>query len=85
MAAGRAGEELDPGAGAILIVFWLTLLFASFGLFAPRNFTMAAALFLCCLVTSSALTMVVELYTPFEGTVRLSDAPMRYAIELIGH
>lgn len=73
-----------PVPALILIVFWLALLLASFGLFAPRNITMTVALFLCCLVTSSALMMVVELYSPFEGIVRLSDAPMRYAIELIG-
>ena len=75
----------NPVPALIQIVFWLTLLFASFGLFAPRNITTTIALFLCCLVTSGALAMVVELYTPFVGTVRLSDAPMRYAIELIGH
>lgn len=74
-----------PLPALILIVFWLTLLFTSFGLFAPRNITMTIALFLCALVASSALAMVVELYTPFIGTVRLSDAPMRYAIEMISH
>ena len=74
-----------PVPALILIVFWLTLLFASFGLFVPRNITTTIALFLCCLVTSGALAMVVELYTPFVGTIRLPDAPMRYAIELIGH
>jgi hypothetical protein len=32
-----------------VVVFWLTLLFLSFGLFAPRNATAILALFLCAL------------------------------------
>jgi len=74
-----------PVPALILIVFWLALLFASFGLFAPRNLTAAGALFLCCLAVSSAIAMIADLYTPFEGPVRLSDAPMRYAAEVISH
>jgi hypothetical protein len=33
----------------VLVVFWLSLLFLSFGLFAPRNRTAIIALFLCAL------------------------------------
>ena len=36
-----------PKAFVALLVFWLTLLFASFALFAPPNFTSAATLTLC--------------------------------------
>ncbi len=36
-----------PFLGAV--VLWLTVLFASFGLFAPRNVTVVVALFLCAL------------------------------------
>jgi uncharacterized membrane protein len=38
----QAGQG-TPKAFIALLVFWLTLLFASFGLFAPRNLTSAAA------------------------------------------
>lgn len=32
-----------------ILVFWLTMIFASFGMFAPRNGTVISALFLCAL------------------------------------
>ena len=67
----------------ILLVFWLTLLFASFGLFAPRNFTTAVALFLCSLAVSGGIEMVLDMDNPFEGVVRVSSAPMSHAMEMI--
>jgi hypothetical protein len=36
----------------VVVVFWLTLLFLSFGLFAPRNATAILALFLCALAVA---------------------------------
>ena len=69
----------------ILVVFWLTILFASFGLFAPRNVTVTVALFLCSLAVSGGIAMILEMNTPFEGVVRISSAPMRHALEVIGH
>src|SRR5205085_10282695 len=41
--AGQGTPKLFLG----LVVFWLALLFASFGLFAPRNLISALALILC--------------------------------------
>jgi hypothetical protein len=38
-----------------MLVFWLTLLFGSFGLFAPRNVTTVVALFLCSLAVSGGV------------------------------
>jgi hypothetical protein len=67
----------------IMLVFWLTLLFASFGLFAPRNFTTIAALFLCSLAISGGIEMVHDMDNPFEGVVHVSSAPMRHAMEVI--
>lgn len=32
-----------------VLIFWLTITFASFGLFAPRNATVIAVLFVCTL------------------------------------
>jgi uncharacterized membrane protein len=36
----------------LVVVFWLSLLFLSFGLFAPRNATAILALFLCALAVA---------------------------------
>jgi hypothetical protein len=47
--AQQVGEG-TPKAFVALLVFWLALLFASFGLFAPHNPTSAVILTLCALV-----------------------------------
>jgi hypothetical protein len=78
-----------PFLGAVTL--WLTVLFASFGLFA-RNVTAIIALFLCAFAVSAAIKLILDLDTPFEGRIRLSrppihisSEPMRDAIEAIRH
>lgn len=74
-----------PGPVLILVVFWQTLLFASFGLFAPKNLTATIALGLCVVAAASGIAMVLEMEmdTPFQGLIRLSSAPIHYALDVI--
>jgi hypothetical protein len=72
-----------PKAFVALLVFWLTLLFASFGLFAPRNLTCAVTLTLCALAVAGAITMILELEQGFGGVVRISSEPMRHAVQIL--
>jgi hypothetical protein len=51
----------------IIVVFWLCLLFMSFGLFSPRNATVTVALFLCAIAVAGAVQTMVDLSKPFEG------------------
>lgn len=67
-----------------ILVFWLTVIFISFGLFAPRNATVLAALFLCATAVSGALYLILEMDHPFDGLIQISDAPMRHALSLLG-
>jgi hypothetical protein len=69
-----------PKAFLALVTFWLTLLFASFGLFAPRNLTSAFALALCAIAVSGAVEMILEFEQPFTRLVRISPLPMRNAV-----
>jgi hypothetical protein len=62
-----------------VLVFWLTITFTSFGVFAPRNPTVLAVLFVCAVSVSSALFLVLELDLPFEGLIKVSSDPLRYA------
>jgi hypothetical protein len=48
-----------------ILVFWLTVNFISFGLFAPRNTTVIGTLFLCALAVAGAIFLIHELYQPF--------------------
>jgi len=73
-----------PQPFMFVMVAWVGIIFGSFGLFAPRNPTVITILFLCALSVSGALFLVLELDTPFEGIVRVSDAPLRDAIARVG-
>ncbi len=68
----------------VLLVFWFTITFLGFGLFAPSNPTVIVALALCALAVSGAVFITLEMYTPFEGIVRLSSAPVREALLHLG-
>jgi hypothetical protein len=68
-----------------LLVFWLALLFVSFGLFAPRNVTVIVVLLVCALSVSSAIFLILEMSHPLEGLIKVSSAPLVKALELIGH
>jgi hypothetical protein len=72
-----------PKEFVALLVFWLVLLFASFGLFAPRNLTSAAILTLCALAVAPAVGMFLELKQGFGGFVRVSPEPMRQAVKIL--
>ncbi|MCX5580292.1 hypothetical protein [Kaistia terrae] len=73
-----------PGPFLVLLIFWLSILFASFGLFAPRNVTAILALFLCSVAVAGGIFMILELALPSEGVVTPSLEPMRAAIAELG-
>jgi hypothetical protein len=80
-------EQQQSGLPPILLwllVFWLTLLFVSFGLFAPRNVTVIVVLLVCALSVSSAIFLILEMNHPLEGVIKVSSAPLGKALELIG-
>jgi hypothetical protein len=68
----------------VVLVFWLTILFTGYGLLAPRNGTVIAVLVVCELSLAGAVFLMLELSTPFAGILRVSNAPMRDAINLLG-
>jgi len=63
----------------------LSLLFASFGLFAPRNLTSAVTLTLCAVAVAGAIGMILELERGFGGVVHISPQPMRQAANTLKH
>src|SRR5262245_59904016 len=73
-----------PSALRIVLVFWLILLFVSFGLFAPPNVTAISVLFVGACAISAAMVLVLELNRPFEGIVNVSSAPLRNALQHLG-
>jgi hypothetical protein len=67
-----------------VIVFWFTIIFISFGLLAPRNGTVVATLFVCALSVSGAIFLILEMYSPFSGVIRVSSDPLRTALSHLG-
>jgi hypothetical protein len=68
----------------VVVVFWLTTIFLSFGLSAPRNATVIAALFVSALSVSCAVLLILEMYTPYAGLIHISSAPLRAALTHLG-
>jgi hypothetical protein len=67
-----------------MLVSWLTIIFASFGLVSPRNPTVIAILLVCALSAACALFLVLELDTPYEGLLKVSSVPLRSALTHLG-
>ncbi|MCM3903201.1 MAG: DUF4239 domain-containing protein [Pyrinomonadaceae bacterium] len=68
----------------VAVVLWLATLFLSFGLFAPANRTVVAAMLIVALSVSSALFLMLELDRPFDGLIQISSAPMRNVLSNLG-
>ncbi len=67
-----------------ILVSWLTALFVSFGLFAPRNGTVVASLVISAMSVGGAIFLILELYAPYTGLIKLSSAPLRVALAHLG-
>ena len=84
-------RALGMGGGAVprpflvVVIFWLTVTFTSFGLYAPRNATVFAVLFVAAVSVAAAVFLILELDGPFDGVIRISSAPLRYALTELGH
>ena len=68
----------------VVLVFWLCIIFASFGLFAPRNATVITVLCVCALSVAGAIFLILELDRSFEGLLQVSSAPLRAALAQLG-
>ena len=79
----QAGSSI-PMPFLVLMVFWVTVIFLSFGLFAPRNATVVATIFLCAFSVSGAIFLILELDRPFGGLIEISAAPLRNAFAHLG-
>ena len=75
----QAGSSISTPL-LVIVVFWLAILFFSFGLFGPTNTTAVGALVVAALLVSGAIFLVLELDQPFNGLIRISSQPMVSAL-----
>ena len=64
-----------------VMIFCLTAIFVSWGLFSPLNTTTVTTFFVAALCVSGAILLILELYSPYTGLLRISSAPLRLAYE----
>lgn len=73
-----------PVALLVALVFWLGAIFAFFGLLAPRNSFVVAVLFVCALSVSTAIFLIEEMNSPFDGWITVSPEPLQAALVHLG-
>jgi hypothetical protein len=81
---GQAAGSAIPVPFLVVVVFWLSVIFACFGLLAPANRTLATVLGLSALSVAAAVFLILEMDRPFSGLIRVSGDPLRYALSQIG-
>jgi hypothetical protein len=64
----------------VVLISWLTIIFASFSLFADNNPTTIAALGLFALSASASIFLILELSQPFTGLMVIPSEPLRNAL-----
>lgn len=65
----------------VMLVAWLSLLFASFGLFAPKNATVMTFLLLGASAIAGCVFIILELGAPSQGVIQPSADPILRVIE----
>ena len=79
------GEESSiPPPFLFILIFWLTVLFISFGLFSPGNATVMTVLLICAVSVAGALFLIVELDRPLRGLIQISRKPLHDALGQLG-
>ena len=64
----------------VIVVSWLTVLYLSFGLFAPRNATAFITLLVGAVSVAGAMFLILDLDHPFSGLMQIPDTPLRNAL-----
>ena len=72
-----------PSAVVLLLIVWLVLLFAAYGLLAPPHSTSLLVLFLTSGAAAGAVFLILEMESPVDGFVHLSSEPLQHAIEVM--
>jgi len=80
----RKGYSI-PFPFLVLLIFWLAIVFASFGLFAPANPTALVALLLCAIAVAGGIVLIEELDNPLSGFIQIPSDSMRSALYEIVH
>jgi hypothetical protein len=81
-----AAQRVNSVSAPLLtvLIFWLTVIFISFGLFAPRNEIAVTSLLVSAISVSGAIFLILEMYSPYSGLIHISSASLRTALAQLG-
>jgi hypothetical protein len=63
-----------------LVIGWLVVIIFGFSLLAPRNAVAVVALTISAFAVCGAVLLLLELYQPFDGLIRISSDPLLIAL-----
>lgn len=75
----QAGPAVRPLVLGVLLS-WVTVIFASFGLNAPRNGTVVVAFLVCSAAIGTAVFLILAMDNPLGGMMQISPEPMMNAL-----
>ena len=81
----KSEQNVVPLPLLVIVVSWLAVIFASFGLFASPNSTVVVVFALGAIAVSSAILIILEMYKPFGGLLRIPPTPILNALSQLGH
>jgi hypothetical protein len=68
----------------VVLIFWLTFIFASFSLFSRPSAIVVGSLLIFALSAAGAIYLILDLGQPFAGLMQISSAPLRNALTPLG-
>ncbi len=77
-------EGAVPTVFLIVVIFWLTVTFVSFGLYTRLNPAVVGVLLIAAFSVAGAVFLILELDGPFDGVIKISSGPMRFALSQLG-
>jgi hypothetical protein len=73
---GEQGRNVSPIMLGVLVT-WVTLIFLSFGINAPRNAMVATSFLICAVAIGGAIFLILEMDRPLQGVLQISSWPLR--------
>jgi len=73
-----------PRPFLVILLAWVCMLFIGFGLLTSLHHTVTVVLFVGALSVSSTLFLILELGSPYNGLIQVSDTPLVEAIVQLG-
>ena len=80
----RPGEGAIPAPFLAVLVLWIGILFAGFGLVSANYRTALGMFFVCALSVSGAIFLIEDIAHPLEGMMQISRTPARIALARLG-